>query len=210
MHCNMSPRTIITNQQINYKKHCRVGFGQYLQTHEEHTNNMEERTMGAIALRPTGNEEGSYYCLSLLTGCRITRTRFTALSMPKEVIDRIHELAKANPEGLVFYDKNWVAYTDDPVGEDSEDEASKNTSYVPSDEELEGDNDLASLDYAMDNLSLSDIKIEDKTENSSKYHGEDDSDNDSSYDGDNNNDADDDDDADNDDGMDNIDGDSND
>ena len=32
----MSPRTIITGQLLDYHKHCRYEFGEYVQTHEEH------------------------------------------------------------------------------------------------------------------------------------------------------------------------------
>jgi len=38
--------------------------------HEQHNNSLFPRTVGAIALCPTGNEQGSYYLLSLHTGKR--------------------------------------------------------------------------------------------------------------------------------------------
>jgi len=49
----MSPREMITN----YHKHCQLKFGRYVQTHEEQGqgNSLSTRTVGAIALRPTGN-----------------------------------------------------------------------------------------------------------------------------------------------------------
>jgi hypothetical protein len=46
----LSPRTIVTGLHIDYKKHCRIEFGQYAQTHEQHTNSMASRTVGALAL----------------------------------------------------------------------------------------------------------------------------------------------------------------
>ena len=51
----LSPRTIVTGQQVDYKRHCRFQFGEYAQTHEEHNNSMNPMTIGAIALRPVGN-----------------------------------------------------------------------------------------------------------------------------------------------------------
>ena len=54
----MSPRTIITGQLLDYHKHCRYECGKYVQTHEEHDNSLLSRTIGAIALRPTGNQQG--------------------------------------------------------------------------------------------------------------------------------------------------------
>ena len=56
----LSPRTILTGQQVDYKRHCRYQFGEYAQTHEEHNNSMNPRTVGAIALRPVGNGQGSF------------------------------------------------------------------------------------------------------------------------------------------------------
>ena len=63
----MSPRAIITGMEVDYTKHCKLEFGTCVQTHEEHTNSMASRTVGAIALRPTGNEQGGYYFFSLNT-----------------------------------------------------------------------------------------------------------------------------------------------
>ena len=47
---HMSPRTIVTGQQVDYKCHCHFQFGEYAQTHEEHNNSMNPWTIGAIAL----------------------------------------------------------------------------------------------------------------------------------------------------------------
>jgi len=71
VHATMSPRAIMTGQRIIYDKHCKLEFGTYVQTHEKHNNSMEPRTSGAIALRPSGNEQVGHYFLSLHTGKRI-------------------------------------------------------------------------------------------------------------------------------------------
>ena len=47
---DLSPRTILTGQKVDYKRHCRFQFGEYAQTHEEHNNSMNPRTVGALAL----------------------------------------------------------------------------------------------------------------------------------------------------------------
>jgi hypothetical protein len=36
----LSPRAIIAGTNIDYNKHCKLEFGQYCQTHEEHDNSM--------------------------------------------------------------------------------------------------------------------------------------------------------------------------
>jgi hypothetical protein len=105
---SMSPRTMVTRQGIDYDKHCRLEFGSYVQTHEQHDNSMAPRTTGAIALRPTGNAQGGYYFMSLTTGRRISRNRWTPLPMPQDVINRIIELGQQQhmAEGIEFYDRD--------------------------------------------------------------------------------------------------------
>jgi hypothetical protein len=71
---NMSPRTIVTGQVVDYGKHCKYEFGEYVHVHEDHDNTMATRTVGAIALRPTGNAQGNWYFMSLLTGRILNRT----------------------------------------------------------------------------------------------------------------------------------------
>jgi len=57
---------------------------------------MQPLTIGAIALRPTGNVLGGFYFYNLSTGDIISRRSWTPLPMPKEVIDRVHKLAAAD------------------------------------------------------------------------------------------------------------------
>ena len=93
VHDTLSPRAIMMGQEIQYDKHCRVEFGTYVQVHEKHNNSMESRTSGAIALRPSGNEQGGHYFLSLHTGKRVLRNHWTVLPMPNDVVDAVHRLA---------------------------------------------------------------------------------------------------------------------
>jgi hypothetical protein len=68
----MSPRCIMTGQEIDYNKHVRLEFGKYVQTHEEHNNAMTDRTVGAICLGPTGSERGTHWFMCVASGARIT------------------------------------------------------------------------------------------------------------------------------------------
>jgi len=95
VHEAMSPRTIITGLHISHDKHCALELGSYAQIHEEHDNSMTARTSGAIALRPTGNIQGSHYFLNINSGRRVARNNWTALPMPNEVIHAVHRLAVA-------------------------------------------------------------------------------------------------------------------
>jgi hypothetical protein len=90
----MSPPTIITGQHIYFDHHCQNEFGEYVQTHEETDNSMSPRTIGALSMRPTGNDQGSYYYFSLTTGRIINRRQATQLPMPEDVIDMAHVLAR--------------------------------------------------------------------------------------------------------------------
>jgi hypothetical protein len=81
----MSPSEIVLGCILNFHMHCRVEFGQYVQTHEEHNNSIQSRTISAIALRPTRNIQGSYFFMSLNSGLRINRRTWTPLPMPAEV-----------------------------------------------------------------------------------------------------------------------------
>jgi hypothetical protein len=103
----LSPRTIVTGLHIDCTKHCRVVCGQHIQTHEKHDNSMTPRTVGALALRPTGNgQQGGCCFCSLMSGQRLHRTHWTELPMPAEAKDRVHGLARrANAHrGLKFTD----------------------------------------------------------------------------------------------------------
>jgi len=69
---------------------------------------MEPRMSGAIALRPSGNEQGGHYFLSLHTGKRILRNNWTILPMPNDVVEAVHRQAAASKQagGITFTDRN--------------------------------------------------------------------------------------------------------
>ncbi len=102
----LSPRAIVVGTQIDYARHCQIEFGTYVHTHEDHDNSMATRTTGAIALRPTGNEQGGYYFFSLGTGKVLNRNNWTVLPMPADVIERIHWFARQDEDGLGFADRD--------------------------------------------------------------------------------------------------------
>ena len=68
---NISPRKVITGIDVRYGKDCQLEVGKYVQAHEypDHTNQPElYRSVGAIALGTSENEQGGYYFMSLKTG----------------------------------------------------------------------------------------------------------------------------------------------
>ena len=96
---------------------------------------MSPRTVGALALRPTGNAQGSFYFMTLSTGWVLNRLRGTALLMPDNVVDRVHRMAqqkKTNP-GLLFGDRNMNSLDKEDIGELSDDKDDED--YIPDDED---------------------------------------------------------------------------
>ena len=91
------PGTLVTgSQRIDYNRIKVLNFGYYVQAHEpvNPTNTSEGRTVGAIALYPSGNAQGSWYFMSLATGERIHRYQWTALPLGQDTINLVHVLAR--------------------------------------------------------------------------------------------------------------------
>jgi FtsZ-binding cell division protein ZapB len=76
-----SPREIVSRHKLDAKMHCKVPFGAYCEVYvnPDITNTMEPRTKWGICLGPTGNMQGSYKFLSLSTGKKVTRRKFTEM-----------------------------------------------------------------------------------------------------------------------------------
>ena len=165
----MSPRMIVTGQSVDYTRHCKHEFGEYVQTHEEHGNDMAPRTVGALALRPTGNAQGSWYYFSLSTGRVLNRMYCTPLPMPAEVVAHVHRIArqqKANP-GLAFSNRQQLPHPDSDYNSDTD------SDYEDEDEETVALDDTAPV-IASEGVTDSEV---DEDENSDQpaevYEGND-------------------------------------
>ena len=140
----MSPRTLLTGLTMNYNRHCRLEFGEYVQTHEEHDNLLNPRTIGALALRPTGNVQGGYFFFSLTTGKVINRMRWTTIPMPKEVVDRVKRMACQEHTGttLLFEDRDHNEILDlDQEDDDDDNDYDPNNEDDNNDDDDDDDND---------------------------------------------------------------------
>ena len=71
---------------------------------------MRSRALPAICLGPTGNFQGSYHFLNLLTSLVIKRRAFVELPAPQSVIDNVTTLAlkPGVPHELIF--ANAIAF----------------------------------------------------------------------------------------------------
>ena len=111
----LSPKTIMSGETLDYKKHLCLPIGQYCQVHEEELprNSLRPRTKGAISLGPSGNLQGGHKFMALNTGKKIVRRSWDAIPMPDTVIARVNILGADQPEQLVFTDRHGRLIGDD-------------------------------------------------------------------------------------------------
>ena len=173
----LSPRTIVTGMHIDFKSSCQLEFGQYVQTHEDHDNTLQERTAGAIALRPMGNVQGGWYFMSLQTGRRLRRFHWTPLPIPTDVVDRVHKLARRNhaQRDITFYYRDGTTPITDiandeyaePAGvNDNNDDDTDDDTYDPNDDS----NASSSSHNSSDNNSDTDSNDSDDSDGNVDYH----------------------------------------
>ena len=132
----MSPRKIVTGLPDPDFNNMRIKFGHYAQIFEERrrTNTTAPRTIGAIALNPTGNTQGSYYFLSLDTGARVTRQQWTELPITQAVIDRVEELAEQQDQPLIDGELVFEWAPNIPIIDDNDEVPNDNDDLLNNDE----------------------------------------------------------------------------
>jgi hypothetical protein len=122
---NLSPKTIMSGERLDYKKHLSLQIGQYCQVHEEdHPRNSQlARTKGAISLGPSGNLQGGFKFMALNTGKKIVRRSWDVIPMPDVVIARVNALGSDQPRQMNFTDRHGRLIGDIEIpGVDSEEE----------------------------------------------------------------------------------------
>jgi hypothetical protein len=147
----------MSQQNLDYTKHCAFSFGTYVQAHTEPSpsNTQDPRTLDAIYLRPDGNLQGGHQLMDLRTGKIINRRKITPLPITQSVIDTVNAMAKSQdmPQGLkiatktgrLLYDSTWIAGVDyeeeNNENDDEEDEDENENENVEEDEEEQYDQD---------------------------------------------------------------------
>jgi hypothetical protein len=187
-----SPLTIMTGRPSPDYNDMQIEFGAYAQVFEDKnpTNTAKARTMGAIALTPTGNAQGGFYFLSLITGRRLLRQQWDKFPMPDGVMAAVKKMAEDEGQPLVGYGAplfEWspgVAIEDEdpaPVLQEEhgdgnkpifEDENVQEFEEVPDDDNnydnTEANHELDETDEEV--LEVKDVGIE--SENKDKQDGE--------------------------------------
>jgi len=82
----LSPLTIMTGRANSDCNDLKLEFGLYVQVFEDNTpsNITTSRNTGAIVLNPTGNAQGDFFFMSLVTGKRLSRHQWTEFSGPMQ------------------------------------------------------------------------------------------------------------------------------
>jgi len=143
-----SPRYLLVGNDLTYDKHVRLEFGSYVQTHEEHSNDLRHRTLGAICLGPTGNAQGGHFFMSLTSGDRIIRHRWTSLPMPRDAITRVSQIGRQQrmPSTLTFSNRHGqeiadrlADYIDDGHPDASDDDSTYHDDHYSSGDDMDSD-----------------------------------------------------------------------
>ena len=127
----LSPATIVEGRWPIDARNVTLPFGTYVQLTVENnqTNSMKPWTIPAISLGPSGNTQGTYYFVSLLTGQQVHGRTWQRLPITTDVVDTVHRFAEKQnmlnmPKGPIF---EWrqglpilppVADDDTPVSDD--------------------------------------------------------------------------------------------
>ncbi|KAI2490729.1 Reverse transcriptase (RNA-dependent DNA polymerase) [Fragilaria crotonensis] len=154
----LSPLSIVTGVPPPDYACLRLEFGTYVQLFQDHSpsNTIAARTLGAIALTPTGNAHGDYHFLLLASGCRVSRHRWTALPMTDIAIARVEALALHEKQPLIQEDGLVVEWRpNQPVDLDEYDR-----DYVPP-LRADVDDPLLAADYPpIDPTELADLRAD--------------------------------------------------
>jgi hypothetical protein len=142
-HNSTSPIENFIGRKINYNTDLRIYFGQYVQvTSGNIDNSMRQRTSGAIAMLPTGNEKGTIHFYDLSTKRIIQRDHFIELPLNDQTIEHINKLAmneKSQPSTLMNISRGYKKIDIDTALPDQEEDTVRpleqphNPTFIPED-----------------------------------------------------------------------------
>jgi hypothetical protein len=162
---NMSPKTIMSGEILDYKKHLCLPIGQYCQVHKEETpcNGQAARTRGAISLGPSGNLQGGHKFMALKTGKKITRRNWDVIPMPDLVIARVNALGSDQPKQLTFTDCHGRLIGDVDILESQDDSVADGVEFPGVDPVINHDIEIPGVDdvEGLENPDPQEIEIDD-------------------------------------------------
>ena len=137
---HMSPHSIVTRRaHMDYNK-IPLEFGSYVELLDRSVNTIRSLTIGAIALNPTGDENGTYRFMSLKTGHVMTKGPgcWTEVPVTDIAIARVEALAKQEGQPLLQDSNLLVEWRpNQPFDEDDEYNDNYEPSVVDSEDDVE-------------------------------------------------------------------------
>ena len=97
---SISPATIVLGKMAPDVGNKTIGFGQYAMVHFGTKNNMRQRSIEGIALRPS-NENNGFYFMSLRTGHEIHSNNWDELPLDEWAIQQVEKLAEQEGQPLI-------------------------------------------------------------------------------------------------------------
>ena len=137
---HMSPQSIVTGRARMDYNQLPLEFGSYVQLLDRSVNTIRSRTIGAIALNPTGDDTGTYRFMSLKTGQVLTKGpgSWTEIPITDIAIARVEALVKREGQPLVQDSNLLVEWRpNQPFDEDDEYDDDYEPSVVESEDDIE-------------------------------------------------------------------------
>jgi hypothetical protein len=107
----LCPRQELTGIRPDAKRDIRAGYGDGVITFNKNAgNSLEAKGTVGIALLPSGNQQGSWKILSLLSGKTTTSNQFKIIPLPREYIDLLNNWAKLRADLPDELSSTWGHY----------------------------------------------------------------------------------------------------
>ena len=90
----LGPRAIVLRFSIDYEKYCTLEFSICVHPHQYHANSTSVRSVGAISLHSTDDNQGRYYFFNIQTSRLLKANQFVIIIMAAEVIDQVYAMAR--------------------------------------------------------------------------------------------------------------------
>ena len=131
-----SPRQKFTGQKPNYKRDYALKFGDYCEVYQKSNDQLlnstdRARTVPAIALRPTGNSNGSWEFYTIKTNRRVKRSQWEKMKFNEEIIKAMEDLFNRETD----WNSIVLQYENEPDSEEDSDQ--EKMERGPTREELE-------------------------------------------------------------------------
>jgi hypothetical protein len=164
-----SPRAILTQQVLEYDKHCKIPFGSFVQANHEtdRTNSNIARTIDCIYLRPSNTIQGGHELMDLTSGRVITRNKVTVIPISEFIIQTVERMADEqgmkeikfkNRFGEVYPDVDVITGVEHHL--DQEDPEDEDEDYENNNDDGIIDDDDGFYDEEIDDNELEDLRDE--------------------------------------------------